>query len=704
MSRFSHNIPAVLQPQGDICVPLYIPDDPDYIALLVGAIRRLTFDRYYQRDANKSALIVRDEWRQRTLVPLIDALATGTYCGEGVLEQDGDCYEYPNFAPFVDYYPKNPYHDAGEVPSGYLNPPFRLFSDIPIIGWLSQWLPQFTETLTGYQPNDVIVDISSIPLLATWDNILAGVMPQITINVQGSGVAELHMLAYPLGGRAIITVDEYPNVADIFLGILGNGISVELERDLTSLPIESDSTVIEEVEIQTEGSHFIAITFLPVVDNGDIPIQFGGGFRKVVLCGFDDLGTVDGMQDIRLNGCDVETFDNGVWTQKFNLMDCLQPTIDGLQGQISSNDADILANQNSIALLGSQMGSFDARITTNEGKIASLESLTQGHSDDILQLLIDVEQIQDVDLPQINLNHQNQQTSINDHETRITALEGASSNPSWQPTRLDFDHDYGSTGDFSVNPNDWLTLLPLSPTWEIGANNLYVQVTWKLTFSASGNGQECFFRAEYNGNYQYIGAYINTLQDPDLPVTLVATFPNVPAGNHVFALQVTSSSNQAFSLVEEQRGSVFQVSDAIAPSNPLVTFDVGGYPFNSTGTVGVVQTGGNPDFCLAANNVPLNDYIEVTIDLGSPENITDILFDFKWSASRNIAVYIDGILRGSTGSEFGRPTNTWNAWSWANDGFSAEFPTTGQVVKVRATTTVAGNLILALDNVEVQIT
>ena len=78
MGLHSHKLPATLIPNGDICVPVFIPNDPDYIALFVRAVRQLETDRLYERDENYSSNIVTEQWRTRTVSPLIDALASAS--------------------------------------------------------------------------------------------------------------------------------------------------------------------------------------------------------------------------------------------------------------------------------------------------------------------------------------------------------------------------------------------------------------------------------------------------------------------------------------------------------------------------------------------------------------------------------------------------------------------------------------------------
>jgi hypothetical protein len=77
---YDHKIPTVLNPSGDIVVPLYIPHDPQYTALLLGVLITLEEVDRYERDPNfddENAQIVAANWRDRTITPLIEAIATG---------------------------------------------------------------------------------------------------------------------------------------------------------------------------------------------------------------------------------------------------------------------------------------------------------------------------------------------------------------------------------------------------------------------------------------------------------------------------------------------------------------------------------------------------------------------------------------------------------------------------------------------------
>lgn len=81
---YDHKLPEVVIPDGDVCIPVLLPNDPDYIALFLGVLRTLTLDKHYQRDPNFSALTVRQQWQDRTITPLIETLTQGNTCEDSM--------------------------------------------------------------------------------------------------------------------------------------------------------------------------------------------------------------------------------------------------------------------------------------------------------------------------------------------------------------------------------------------------------------------------------------------------------------------------------------------------------------------------------------------------------------------------------------------------------------------------------------------
>lgn len=94
---YDHRIPSDLTPTGTITVPVSIPHDPQWIGLLLGALITLEETQYYQRDPNfdnENSKIVTAQWRERTITPLIQAIADGDICGVPMSFPSGSSMAY----------------------------------------------------------------------------------------------------------------------------------------------------------------------------------------------------------------------------------------------------------------------------------------------------------------------------------------------------------------------------------------------------------------------------------------------------------------------------------------------------------------------------------------------------------------------------------------------------------------------------------
>lgn len=234
---------------------------------------------------------VQTGWPINGLFPILQAIdhigrPEFSPCYDNIQPVEGaDCLEYPPYAPFIEFLPINPYDDPAGVPAGYFFPPWSIWSITapPILGVIADAINDGIQDITGFRYGDVFTTLPFIvpdPLSGAW------VPPQIKINVTGEGIVELHLITLPLGGRCIITVDREPNIGDLIAGIIDSNTDVlELNRDLIALPPELDTDAIEEVEITGPGDHYILITMFPTIDDAAIPLNFGGGLHKVVLCG-----------------------------------------------------------------------------------------------------------------------------------------------------------------------------------------------------------------------------------------------------------------------------------------------------------------------------------------------------------------------------------------------------------------------------------
>jgi len=75
---YDHSLPVTPEPESDIIVALFIPLDVTYARLVIGALRVLEDESYFERDTdggNAGALAAADVFRNRLISPLIDSLS-----------------------------------------------------------------------------------------------------------------------------------------------------------------------------------------------------------------------------------------------------------------------------------------------------------------------------------------------------------------------------------------------------------------------------------------------------------------------------------------------------------------------------------------------------------------------------------------------------------------------------------------------------
>jgi hypothetical protein len=251
-----YELPETITGHQLICVTLKVPDDPHYIAALKDHLYKL--GRYYAwemsyKPGDRRARDAGNYWRQL----LVEHLEFGN-CNP---EWSG-CVEFAPDAAIIEWLPNDPYKSPDYRPPEYIAPP-----------WYVQ--PQFPPSLVGASPGDVVTDISRIPIVPNFGD--ASSLPRFRITLKGSGQVELHFVNILQGGLAQIQVN----------GDLLQLTYIELNRDQVSVPPENTGTIIYEITLDGPGEHFIDVTMVPRINDEGIPLSFGGGLRKVVLCGFN---------------------------------------------------------------------------------------------------------------------------------------------------------------------------------------------------------------------------------------------------------------------------------------------------------------------------------------------------------------------------------------------------------------------------------
>ena len=222
------------------------------------------------------------------------------------LPSEGDCISYAPSASFIAYEPQNPFNEPDLIPPDYLMPP-----------WLENSGLEYPE-IFGYQATDVFVPFGAINIDPI--DLVSFNLPRLEIAVKGPGQVELDLLAVSFGGLAILKVGSMPNIADIILdNIIDTGIQIfDLEMPPSTLIHAGNITRATEVNIEAEPEEIttIYIVFAPKVNDSIIPIAFGGGFRKVDLCGFEESAATMVYEDTRFNPetCSFEKRIDGTWS------------------------------------------------------------------------------------------------------------------------------------------------------------------------------------------------------------------------------------------------------------------------------------------------------------------------------------------------------------------------------------------------------
>lgn len=276
---------------GDMCITF----DKKYLPYILGALKSLEAPQTYQTDQETAVL----EARQ-----LLSKFIIHDPC-----ESEGNCVEFALSSNIISWEPKNPFTEAGEIPDGYIAPPFYVLVD-----------DAATITL-GLQPNDVISGWFSLPVFTP---ALGEGLARFRVTVQGACTVELHLLAIPSGGLVWIVDDDNPLTLT----------SVDLNRDLVSLPPETDVTVIQERTFTDAGEHHIDVSFLAQFNDSAVFLGYGGGIRKVVVCGGDDL-----MLDVRQNPFSPCILDkrsgSGEWQLFANMAICVPTALTVKQWRVS---------------------------------------------------------------------------------------------------------------------------------------------------------------------------------------------------------------------------------------------------------------------------------------------------------------------------------------------------------------------------------
>jgi len=588
----------------------------------------------------------------------------------GQLSEEGDCLNYPPYAPFVSYSPINPYTDPDEIPTDWLAPPFEIYDG-------GGSLPP------AYLAGDIIVPFAAMTLNPF--DIFGGNLPTIQIQVVGSGQIELDLLAIPLGGLCAVSLNGSPSIIDVLNGSFSpDTVVIDTNLDNASLPFEDDVSVQHEINIVAgEGvTTTVFLTFMPVIDDQLFsPLRFGGGLRLIGLCGFENSGVIMGITDIRMNNCVLEYFLDGAWfpANGFDPACFTGPQgATGLQGIQGLTGATGLQGIQGVAGQDGADGIDGTNGLDGSDGEQGIQGVAGANGLDGAQGIQGIQGIQGV-AGQDGADGVGGLSYVMDKRTHNLATAFSGSTGNWS----NVDPDYGITS----------VLLGGGMTW--------VSMSVICRVAASENSNQGFFRIEANGQFSEQIGMISKDGSSFNEIIIVGLFDGLPSGSTVFNLQWKSTNDNVFIGKGIFTANLFELAANV--ETWLVTFDAGDDAYTlSTNNAGTVQSGGNPDDCLKATNTSGNDIVGIEIDLGSPRLIDNIEFGAFTSdiLHTNFAVWIDGTIEG-----FGDipVVASWNDINSATDGtFSPDYPLTAQFLKINLNPHSAASIAdLRLDNVKI---
>lgn len=261
-------------------------------------VSQLGYARWRSRWMSGEYTVTDQEWTtaQEWTDNLIARLLRDTEC------VGNQCSDHSPLSSVFTYEPTNPHTEPDVIPDGYVLPPWRI--------------------VDGSNPADVLLALQPGDLMASSPPIADGFnFPRFRVSFENVTEIELHLLSYPTGGLAIITIDSDPLTVEV----------IDLTRDLNSLPFETEPVVIVERKFYDDAAHYIDVTFSPSIANQFPPVLFGGGLRKAVICHPALNGGEECNVDVRQNTeepCKLEKTDDGTtWSEFADITLCLKGSI-----------------------------------------------------------------------------------------------------------------------------------------------------------------------------------------------------------------------------------------------------------------------------------------------------------------------------------------------------------------------------------------
>lgn len=318
--------------------------DQDYIKSFSDAVEC----PYYLNEQEVQALLTVMEimgWRTRWYSPSDQPIDTEwiTELADGISDklmreedcpadpcEDG-CIDYLPNSTFIRYEPNDPFRTPLLVPPGYTYIPWYTNPLIPLPGVIQ----------TDAMVNQISVAAPALPLSG---------FPRFSFEFDGRGEVEIELVNVPAGGFCLIVLDENPanikivNTSSNLLDIASiAGILAALGFDTEDANVVD--TDIVEIDVENVGHHRIDVTFLPNL-GGETLLGFGGGLRRVTLCGMMEVNQEMYLQrQSPEDDCLIEqSTDGGItWQEAWRMDNCCaddQTTITRINNYIIEESTD----------------------------------------------------------------------------------------------------------------------------------------------------------------------------------------------------------------------------------------------------------------------------------------------------------------------------------------------------------------------------
>jgi hypothetical protein len=168
------SLPAVIEPEGTVCISVPVPNDPEWIAKFYGALYTLSQQIWWDRDETHAAQIVAARWQQVYLA---------TLQGDCMAEDCDDCLERLLYNPAT--------RRVGFYPTGEID--FYQVPDGPWIDNAPQWpTPQVQVGATDIDKRCIAARNAAIVLQSmyqqTWSVFLSGISNSALEIVRDTGL------------------------------------------------------------------------------------------------------------------------------------------------------------------------------------------------------------------------------------------------------------------------------------------------------------------------------------------------------------------------------------------------------------------------------------------------------------------------------------------------------------------------------------